>query len=134
MRKYLSKEDCKAFSLMELITAIFIFSVGMMAVFGIFYKCVNSARQMYHYQLAGEIVQSEIEYLRNLDYSQVKNCKVASFLGPMPDLQKLKNSSGKLTIDDYMDPGIKKVTVSVSWSEEKLERSTGITTLIAKRD
>ena len=120
-------------SLLELTAAIVVFSVGMMALFGIFYKCMVSSRQMHNYQLAGALVQSEIEFLRSLDYSRLSNRKDASFSGPAVDLQKLKGGLGKLTIEDYMDAHIKKVTASISWSEEKNNKSITMTTLIADR-
>lgn len=127
------KEKRKGFSILELATATAIFSVAMIALFGIFYRCIISSRQMYNYQLASGLVQSEIEFLRSLDYSKLKNCKDASFSGPVMDLQKLKGGLGKLTIEDYMNAHIKKVTASISWSEEKNNKSITMTTLIADR-
>lgn len=127
------KEKRKGFSLLELTAAIVVFSVGMMALFGLFYKCIVSSRQMHNYQLAGSLIQSEIEFLRMLDYNLLRNCKDASFSGPAVDLAKLKGGLGKLTIEDYMDAHIKKVTVSISWSEEKNNKSITMTTLIADR-
>lgn len=123
-------------SLVELMTALFVLSLGLMGVIQTYHFGLDKIRTMRESGIATRIVQNEVETLRALPFSALDDRKNAPFISPAPGLERLVNGTPALTIRPHPDPALrlKEATVSLRWSGDNgrtMERSA--TTLIADK-
>ena len=123
-------------TLIELTAALFVLTVGMFGVIQMYHYGLGKMHAVNESALAMEAVQNEIETLRSLPFSQLRNTDSGHFVSETPALSRLVNATPSVTIQDFAGgpKRLKEVTVSVKWSGENgrtIEKK--VTTLIGDR-
>jgi len=124
------------FSLIELVVALFVFTVGMLGTVQIYHFGLDKIRTMREAALASQAVQNEIELLRAMPFAELADRVDAPFVAT-PDLcTSLVNLTPALTVRPSGSPQLhlKEVTASIRWTGDNgrtMERS--VTTLIADK-
>lgn len=124
------------YSLIELMVAIFILSVGLMGVLQTYHLGLDRIRTLREYAIARQAVQNEIETLRALPFDALTDRAKASFVSSALDLDKLVNATPVVTIKPGADPALrlKKVSVAIRWTGENGRTlREGVVTLIADK-
>ena len=125
------------FSLIELITALAVLSVGLLGTIQAYHFGLDKVRSMRETSVASRAVQDQIEALRSKPFAALADQDHGRFAGPAPDLEGLVNATPTLTIRPYSDPALclKEVRASVRWTGDggrTMERSA--TTLIVDKE
>ena len=124
------KRTKKAYSMIELITAIAVITIGFMAVFDLLNANLRQTHQLEQHRLALAAAQSEIEGLRAMEFSRLVPQEKGAFLAPMPTLTQLHDGRGELTIR-AREPRLKEIVVTVRWTAGRLgTRQVTLSTLI----
>jgi len=130
----------KSFTLIEVLTAVFVLAVGivtLLAMFPLGIKVENSAQMA---SLATSLAQVKMEEIISLPYGEISSS--AEDYGTIPDFNSYKRVTEVFCYDpnepgsppDCPDSGIKKIEVAVFWqSVFGAEKSIKLTSLIAKR-
>ena len=123
-------------TLIELTAALFVLIVGMFGVIQMYHYGLGKMHALNESAVAMEAVQNEIETLRSLPFSQLRNTDSGRFVSETPALSSLVNATPSVTIKDCggEPKGLKEVTVSVRWTGENgrtIEKK--VTTLIGDR-
>lgn len=129
--------DPGGFSLVELITAIAVLSIGMLGTIQAYHFGMDKMRTLREAAMASRAVQDQIEIIRSKPFSALKDREQAPFMGPAPDLSALVNATPALTIRSLADSDLrlKEVLVSVRWTGDNgrtMKRDA--TTLIADKE
>jgi len=137
MRERIGHETAGGFSLVELITAIAVLSIGMLGTIQAYHFGIDKMRTLRESAVASRAVQDQIETLRSRPFAALEDCDRAAFVDLKPDLAGLVNATPTLTIRPYTDSALrlKQVAASVRWTGENgrtMERSA--TTLIADKE
>jgi prepilin-type N-terminal cleavage/methylation domain-containing protein len=137
MRECIEHETAGGFSLVELITAIAVLSIGMLGTIQAYHFGIDKMRTLRESAVASRAVQDQIETLRSKPFAALEDRDHAPFHGPKPDLALLVNATPALTIRPYADSALrmKQVEVSVRWTGDNgrtMERSA--TTLITDKE
>jgi len=123
-------------SLIELTTALFVLTVGMFGVIQMYHFGLNKMHALNETKIAVHALQNEIETLRSLPFSELRNTNEGSFVSDTPALSRLVDAKPRVTIADYGDPSkrLKHVTVSIRWvGENGRTIQKTVTTLIADK-
>lgn len=125
------------YSLVELMAAVAVFSVGMLGIVQGYHFGFDKIRTMREAAVATRAVQDQIERLRGMPFDALTPRENAGFVEPAPDLSSLVNAKPVLSIVPYTESalGLKEVRVSVRWSGDNgrtMERAA--TTLITDKD
>ena len=128
--------DARGFTLLELVAALFVVSLGLFGVIQLLHFGVANTHALNEAKLATRAVQNEIETLRALPYSALRNVEGGPFVSEPAELAPMVNVKPRLTIQDYDEgaPPLKHVTATVSWTGEhgrRIEKT--LTTLIADK-
>ena len=123
-------------TLLELIAALFVLTVGMFGVIQMYHYGLGKMHALNESAVAMEAVQNEIETLRSLPYSQLRNTDSGHFVSETPALARLVNATPRVRINDSSQGAkrLKEVTVSIKWTGENgrtIEKK--VTTLIRDR-
>lgn len=137
MPKRIENESDGGFSLVELVTAIAVLSIGMLGTIQAYHFGIDKMRTMREAAAASRAVQDQIEALRSKPFATLDDRDHAPFVDPKPDLSTLVNATPTLTIRPYTDSALrlKEVKASVRWSGDNgrtMERS--VTTLVADKE
>lgn len=137
MTRYIHHNSTTGYSLVELITAIAVLSVGLLGFVQTYHFGLDKMRTLREASLASRVVQDQIEHLRGKPFDALPIQDHGVFSGPVPNLKELVNATPTLTIRPYSDPALrlKEICVSVRWTGDNgrtMERSA--TTLIADRE
>jgi len=132
----------KGFSLIESLIAVFIFSVGIVAVLQIFPLGTYIQKTAQLSSTALVLSQEKMEETISLSYSDILTGTSAEDYGSNSDFPSFR----RLTEINYFDPnnpsvipgsdlGIKKIEITVSWKSHLgiLEKEVKIATLITKK-
>lgn len=107
-------------TLLELTAALFVLTVGMFGVIRMYHFGLNKMHALNESAVATEAIQNEVETLRSLPFSELRNTKRGHFVSETPALSRLVNATPSVTISDF--PGgprrLKEVTVSIKWTGE----------------
>ena len=129
------------FTLIEVLVAIFILSIGVLTIFGIFPLGIQIARSSEMATIAVYLGETKIEEVISTPYEEI-------FVGATTDssLPPPFSSYGRETRVTYVDPAlglqevandteVKKIEVTVSWKSPVglTEKSIELVTLIGKR-
>ena len=125
------------YSLVELIAALFVLTVGLLGTIQVYHFGLDRIRTMREGAMASRMVQNEIETLRARPFSELDHGENARFISGNPDAEVLVNATPSVTIRPYGSPNLrlKEVCVSLRWTGEHgrtLERA--VTTLIADKE
>ncbi len=124
------------FTLLEVCVALAILTVGMIGVIQMYFFGLDKLRTVNEAAIARTLVQNEIEYLRALPFSELKNGYFESFTSQSLKDAGLLNAVGSVSVRDV--PGfegrLKEVQVALRWTGEYgrvIEQQA--TTLIAEK-
>ncbi len=125
------------YTLVELVAALSVFSVGLLGTVTSYHFAVDRIRTMRESAIAMRAVQNEMETLRALPYAALTDRTDAPLASVNPDLDQLVWAAPTVTIRSYLDGAlpVKEVTVAVVWRGDNgrpIRKS--ITTLIADKD
>ncbi|MBI4559177.1 MAG: hypothetical protein HY706_16455 [Candidatus Hydrogenedentes bacterium] len=124
------------FSLIELIGALAIVTIGLFGAFQMFHYSLQKTDFLRELAIVQQTLQNEIESLRALPYAELVNTDGRYFVSRTPALDELVNVTSRVSIRDYPDgtPGLKEVIVSLEWASRDgrmIEKQ--LTTLIADK-
>lgn len=129
-----SRRD-RGFSLIDLMIALFVTTLGALAVCSLIIASSSANSCAKDHQIAANAARHEIEILRGMNAHLLADRTDAPLLGSVPQLQELANSAGSLTISDYPSvPGVKAVTVTITWETRASPepRSLSMSTLVTQ--
>ena len=108
------------FSLVELITALFVLSAGLLGSIHLYYRGLDAMNTVREAALVSSAVRNEVETLRAQPFAALQNAANRTFVSATPGLAELPKLQAGVTIEDGFDPAkrIKKITVDVTWSGE----------------
>ena len=125
------------FSLIELVAALFVLSVGLLGTVQVYHFGLDKIRAVRENAIATRAVQNEVETLRALPYSRLSDRENAPFLSSTPDLDRLVNATPAVAVRPCADPAlrVKEVTVSLRWTGDNARTmKRAVTTLIADKE
>jgi prepilin-type N-terminal cleavage/methylation domain-containing protein len=134
------KRHQKGFTFLELLIAVTLFSVGMISVLQIFPVNRRLLAQSTQASQAVYLAQEQVEYIRTLDYptlttgtfeakAYLSTTGSAAFGQYQRDtVVSLIDSNRASTVTDV---GLKKVVVTIYWSEHSVNRQYSVTTYVA---
>lgn len=114
------KQNSAGFSLLELITALFVLAVGLMGALQMHNVIAGKLRYMDQSRAAAQAVDTEIETLRAMPFAQLTDRQNAPFVSKPFGADKLVNLSTQLTIRPHENKKLKLklVTATVRWTGE----------------
>jgi Tfp pilus assembly protein PilV len=129
-------KDRAGTTLIELVAALFVITIGLFGVIEMYHFGINKIHALNEYKIAMRAVQNEIETLRALPFSELRNTDDGEFRSDTPEVATLVNATPAVTITDYAEgeKQLKHVEVSVKWTGEHgrtIEKR--VTTLIADK-
>jgi prepilin-type N-terminal cleavage/methylation domain-containing protein len=122
------------FSLIELTTALFVLTVGLMGTIQMYHFGMDKMRTMRESAIAVRTIQNEVETLRAMPFAQLTDRENAPFVSAPDGLDSLVHATPSLAIRRHPDPALflKEVTVSLRWSGDNgRTMKRAVTTLIA---
>lgn len=135
MTRYYRRKIRSGVALIELLGAVFIFVVGMAAVFGVFAKGSAQVRDLYRRSLAATLAQSQIELLRTKPFEELRLCRREEVPLDFAAADRLPSVRCLLSVAQAGDdtPGLKEVVVEVCWGERAGEGKVALTTLLCRQ-
>jgi len=129
-------ESRRGFTLVEILIAAMILTVGLITVLWVISSSLMDARQQHQRQVAVSLAQAKMEELRNVSYDDLVSGMDEDEYGEQILLDEYGQPGGIFSrewtvIDDSPMDGTKTVSVTVAW-EEKVAESISITTIIAR--
>lgn len=118
------------FTLVEVLITIALFAVVLTALLGCFIQGFDILMRMKQMTIATQSIQSELESIRNMHYSDILALD-DTFTND--SLSYLDNSSGIITLDDSVGAEIKKLTVSVVWTYRGRQMQKEVVTYVTKK-
>jgi prepilin-type N-terminal cleavage/methylation domain-containing protein len=119
----------RGFSLIEVLITILILTVVMVVMLSTFIYGFNLLSRMKQSGIATQIVQEELEIIRNMPFDDIINLS-SEFTHE--NFSFLKNASGTISIGDSEGADIKKLTVSVIWTYRGVQLQRDIVTFITR--
>ena len=116
-----------AFSLVEMLAALMIFSVGVLAVIEVFTACLRSTSASLQYVRAVELAQEVME--ENLAEGDLRDRTDGGDFAPA-----FPRHNWELAIEETETDGLFRVTTVVSWEERGRDRTYRLNTLAAYRE
>ena len=137
MRDELRTSYSSGVSLLELIAALFVFSVGLLGSLKMYDVALDKTRAMREAGIAVCALQNEVESLRAIPFEELTERSGAPFVSRTPDMDSLVQVSPAVDIHPYGDPAfaLKEVHASVRWRGDNgrvIEKT--VTTLIGKKE
>jgi prepilin-type N-terminal cleavage/methylation domain-containing protein len=130
-----SRRRASGFTLVEVILAIALVTVGFLGAMSLVTSTSVTNRRAREESAAYRACRHELENLRGMSWSALTTRTNAAFVGDVPELSELSSATGQLTIATYnSDPSIRRITLTVSWSEPRLgSQSWSMTTLVGSK-
>jgi len=105
----------KAFTLIEILSAVIIVAVGVISVGALFFNSMYFLAEIREISAATQAAHEEMETIRDLPYSDLTAMGTSSSFTAAA-LSNLSQPTGTVTIDNiYSNDYIRRVTVTVSW-------------------
>ena len=123
-------------TLLELTAALFVLTVGMFGVIRMYHFGLNKMHALNESAVAMRAIQNEVETLRSMPFSELRDTDRDHFVSDTPALSRLVNASPSVTVNDFPrgPKRLKEVTVSIRWTGENgrtIEKK--LTTLIGDK-
>ena len=115
-------EPVAAFTLLEVVVAIFILSIGLSAMAALTGFISNCNQQANNVMSATTLAQDKLEELKNMIYSGV---------GSSSDRDAIFTRTWNV-ISDYPDMNMKTIEVTVSWNWKSKTRNVVLKTIVTK--
>ncbi len=130
----LSKKKCRGFSLVELLIAIFILTIGLLALSGLQVTAIRGNLGSKDLTTAVLLTEKKMEQLKNTAYSSLGTGTFNDSNNPLNNVGQAGGIFNRSwVIQNYSgSPYMKWITVTVSWSESGRTRSTSMDTIISK--
>jgi len=124
-------------SLLELIAALFVFTIGLLGSLKMYDVTIDNVRAMREADIAVCALQNEMETLRAMPFESLTERAGAPFVSRTPDMDQLVQVTPTVEVRPYGDPvlALKEVRASVRWRGDNgrvIEKT--LTTLIGKRE
>ena len=121
----------KGLTLVELIIAVAVLSVGLLSLYLVVIYGIKINRQAKILSLSYEIANKEMETIRNTPFANLINQTNGNFLSDSAsDIAKLNAGNGLLTIRNYDGTStIKEIIIKVNWTDNGESKTTTLTTL-----
>ena len=129
----MSKFSKKGFTVLDLIAAISIITVGLSSVLLLLLSCLRQTRYMHDKFYAVSVAETEIEQIKGKGIDiYLTDISEGEPITVKKELEKLKNGSLVLSVKDYKsDKNLKKILVTVTWNKRgSTTESISLTTLI----
>ncbi|MBI5092736.1 MAG: hypothetical protein HZB26_09885 [Candidatus Hydrogenedentes bacterium] len=125
------------FSLLELITALFVLTVGLLGSIHLYFRGIEAMNTVREAALVSSAIRNEVETLRAQPFAALQNGANRPFVSSTPGIDRLPNLHAAVSIEDAFEPSkrIKKITVDAAWSGEHgrtVHRTA--TTLVADKE
>ena len=124
------------FSLVELMVALFVFTVGMLGTMQLYHFGLDKIRTMREAALATQAVQNEVEVLRAMPFAELADRVDAAFVSAPDQCGPLVNLTPSLTVCPHANGALrlKQVTASIRWTGDNgRTMAREVTTLIADK-
>ena len=125
------KTNRHAFSVVELLVAILVLTVGFFALYDLLTASMKQKRAIEQTRWALTIAESEIEHLRATDFTKLTPQQDGAFLAPITTLAQLPDAAATLTIRER-SPRLKEIIVTVRWKPAHRSQQITLSTLIAQ--
>lgn len=108
------------FALFEATAALFVAAVGLFGVVQMFAYGADKLDAIHEQDLAGRILQNELETLRGKPFDALKTGQQLPFISDPPELDHLPNATLWVEIRDHEDLGdtLRQITAHVRWTTE----------------
>ncbi len=124
----MATRTARGFSLLEVVIAIAIIAVAVVAASAVFQRVPVNGREVRDQDLALKIARNEVEMLRGSGYGALP----ASGPFSNPLLSSLRSGAGAVAVTD-LNAKTKQVAVTVSWQgADSAGRSISLTTLVTQ--
>lgn len=120
--------DQKGFTLVELIATIAVLGVVTLGIAGLFYNIQFVQKESNYLDIATRAAQTEVEVLRNNTYNSLVAGQSIDFSSSLPD--KLPNDSIGTVAVTEPSPGLKRVDVTVSYTDANKQHNVKLSSLI----
>jgi len=121
------------FSFIELLISIAILSIAIISISATFSYSLKTSLRANNISMANQAMQEEIEIINLSSFDSLENRIDGAFIGQVASIQKLPQASGKISIETYENNiKIKKITISVSWTDSEGQKTISATTLKSK--
>ncbi len=132
-----SNRRTRGASLIELMTAIFVLTFGVMGALQLYYVQMDKTRTLHEYTVAHAALTAEIETLRASSFDALALGDAQPFSSTPPAFQFLHRPRGWVDVADRSGEtaGLKAITVHLEWTGEHgrtIHRT--LTTMIARKD
>lgn len=123
----------KGFTLIEMIVTIAVTSLVLVMILGTILFTIKVNLRTRHRTLAYQILEQEVEIVRNTPFENLQNQTAGVFLDTVSEVSNLPSGTGTLTIEDYAGQStIKQVTADISWLEGDSPKTISLTTLVSR--
>lgn len=122
-------------SYLELVAALFVLSVGLMAAFQTFHFILTKTRTIKEDAIVMRVMENELESLRAIPFSELYDA-AAGLRSNAPELGQLKDARATVRIAPYptIPNYLKQIEVSVQWTGDNGRlRNMSTSTLIGDR-
>ncbi|MFH0795546.1 MAG: hypothetical protein V2A65_00620 [Candidatus Omnitrophota bacterium] len=121
----------KGLTLIEITLTICIIALMSIGIFSIFSGGITTSTETREVSIVIQALQEEMELIRNMSFDSIAVLGTSSFTTPGFDY--LTDTAGTVTVDQYGDSNILRVTVTVSWlSAGNRNLSKNLVTLITR--
>lgn len=129
--KILSNE--KGFSLIELVFAIAVLTIGLGSIYGVLHKGMGYMKTIGGKNFAVVAVSSEIEMVKAMAGDELPDSYEGPFLREV-DLSALPSGEGFLKIERHegSDGRLRKVTATVKWMAMGRPKSVSVSTMVSR--
>lgn len=127
---YLDKQN--GFTLVELIITATFVAAASAAIVGIFITIEHLNRESRNLTIATQIAQQKLETYRNANYNSIAVTPPADDFSGMLPANFGTPKSALVTVTETT-PGLKKVDIAISYTENKVPKKVQISTYIAQR-
>jgi prepilin-type N-terminal cleavage/methylation domain-containing protein len=125
------RQSARGFTLVEIIAACLLLSIGLLAVLAAVQAARETQQRALYLSIGRNIAQSKIEKARSMSIDNI-----SSLAGTTQDSSLPAGNSVTISVSRYPDASqihLYRVTVTVSWPEQKGTRRLTYETLIARK-
>ena len=143
IREKVRNKNKQGISLIEIVIATAILSVGILGLFQAFPQGIETSHEQELAVIAGQLGQEKLEELAGLSYAEITigiiDNKIHVAESASDPLYKFTRSAASELVDQNLntsqtDIGLKKITVTVYWpSVFGVEKSQNVVTLVSER-
>jgi len=124
----------RGLTLIEVVIAIFVLCVGLLSILMLYPLGLETSRTSYHSTVAANFAQEKIEEMLSKDYQGVVSVN-RSKINDLYDFQVRVSfvDPDNNMAESQVDKGIKRIEVTIFWSENQTPKKLSANTLYAKK-